>query len=103
MEPAVLQETVPYIDEFLRKFPKAIEVFPFLRDEMEKAIQVEQQTAQRARLLRILQRKFGDVPSVIVTVIESTTDDEQLETWLDDVVMADQLTDVDFGLDNSST
>jgi ElaB/YqjD/DUF883 family membrane-anchored ribosome-binding protein len=56
------------------------------------------QEALRSRkktLLRQLQGRFGDLPAEIARVIEATTNVPQLETWLDLVVKAPTLADME--------
>ena len=52
----------------------------------EAAIETRQQT-----LLRLLRRRFGDVPTNVVSAVESATDVNQLDEWLDRLVRADTL------------
>ena len=42
-------------------------------------------------LVRLLRRRFGDVPAEIVAAVESTTEADQLDQWLDRAVTADSL------------
>jgi hypothetical protein len=46
-------------------------------------------------LLRLLQRRFGELPLEIAAAIEATTSVKQLNGWLDDVVTAARLADID--------
>jgi ElaB/YqjD/DUF883 family membrane-anchored ribosome-binding protein len=57
----------------------------------------EQQEAVRARqrtLLRLLRIRFGDVPDATVAAIEACRDVEQLDAWLDRLVVAKMLAGV---------
>jgi hypothetical protein len=70
------------------------EVFEMRRtiaDELkeEGAIKKSQQT-----LIRQLKRRFGDVPDDLSSAIRATSDPEQLDTWLDEVVTAETLEEV---------
>lgn len=56
------------------------------RGEQRAAVRTRQQT-----LIRLLRRRFGDVPRGIVRAVESTTDVAQLDDWLDRLVVADTL------------
>ena len=56
------------------------------RGRTEAAIQARQQT-----LLRLLRRRCGDVPTTVVTAVESTTSLDQLDDWLDRFVAAERL------------
>jgi predicted transposase YdaD len=55
----------------------------------EGAIKKSQQT-----LIRQLKRRFGDVPDDLSSAIRATSDPEQLDTWLDEVVTAETLEEV---------
>ena len=48
-------------------------------------------------LLRLLQRRFGEIPEDLVTIIEETKDQARLDGWLDQVVTVDRLEDVGIG------
>jgi predicted transposase YdaD len=52
----------------------------------EAAVATRQQT-----LLRQLHRRFGDVPSKLISAVEATTDVDQLDKWLDGLVTASTL------------
>ena len=54
--------------------------------QTEAAIETRQQT-----LIRQLRRRFGDVPVSVVSAVESTTDVNQLDDWLDRLVTDDTL------------
>ena len=56
----------------------------------EAAIETRQQT-----LVRQLRRRFGDVPASAVSAVEATTDVEQLDTWLDRLVTASTLDELE--------
>ena len=62
-----------------------------IADELkeEGAIRKSQQT-----LIRLLKRRFGDVPNEVTSTIRATDDAEQLATWLDQVVTAETLDEV---------
>ena len=48
-------------------------------------------------LLRLLRHKFGALPESVVRQVEMTTDPEQLEHWLDQVLDANSLAAMKFG------
>ena len=56
----------------------------------EAAIETRQQT-----LVRQLRRRFGAVPPGVATTVESTTDAKQLDDWLDRLVTADTLDELE--------
>jgi hypothetical protein len=51
----------------------------------------------RETLLRLLKRRFGNVPAAASATIRTTDDPEQLDEWLDQVVTAATLDDVGIG------
>jgi hypothetical protein len=55
----------------------------FDRGRQESAIATRQQT-----LLRLLRRRFGEVPAAVEAVINATKDIPRLDAWLDQVVTA---------------
>ncbi len=55
----------------------------------EGAIKKSQQT-----LIRLLKRRFGDVPDELSSAIRATSDPEQLDEWLDRFVTAETLEEV---------
>jgi ribosomal protein S4 len=70
-----------------------------LKDEgrLEGEIRGRQQealAARRAILLRQLRKKFKKVPRKVATRIAATTNLQELESWLDNVVAAATLADV---------
>jgi hypothetical protein len=50
----------------------------------------------RDAFLRLLRNKFKKVPDSIVAEVEGTTDHQQLESWLDAILTARQITDIPF-------
>lgn len=62
------------------------------RGERNAAITTRQQT-----LVRLLIRRFGEVPTSMTDTVRATRDVEQLDRWLDQFVTADRLEDFDFG------
>ncbi|MEM7535656.1 MAG: hypothetical protein AAF639_25995 [Chloroflexota bacterium] len=68
--------------------PEVIEQLPSVHKTF---IQKSQQ-----RLIRLLKRKFGEVPHEIINMIEQTDDDQQLDEWMDEVVDVDALDEMTF-------
>jgi hypothetical protein len=50
--------------------------------------------ARRNTLLRLLRKRFGDLPAEIIERIGATNDIEQLDTWLDRVLTASSIEDM---------
>jgi hypothetical protein len=110
MKHLIREETWPIIDQFFQEMPEAIGKLPTFQEALAESLrqgfqqgekqgekQGEQQGEQRM-LVRQLHRKFTPVPKGIVQHIEATTDLEQLDDWLDQVISAKKLTDIDFNL-----
>jgi hypothetical protein len=62
-----------------------------LQDEgrRQEAVQARQQT-----LLRLLRRRFGDVPKATAAAVKGCKDVKQLDTWLDNFATANALADL---------
>lgn len=56
----------------------------------EAAVETRQQT-----LVRQLRKRFGDVPRGVVRAVESTIDVARLDDWLDRLVTADTLDELE--------
>lgn len=56
----------------------------------QAAVQTRQQT-----LVRQLRKRFGDVPRDVVDTVQSTTDIDQLDEWLDRLVTVDTLEELE--------
>lgn len=96
MELKIHDETWPYIDEFFRTVPEAMQKVPTFQEALEaNERQVILQT-QRRTLLRFLHHRFGELPANVAQMIEKTTDSAQLDQWMDQVFDADSLRDMNF-------
>ena len=60
------------------------------KGERKAAIQVRQQT-----LVRQLRRRFEEVPAEIVRAVQATRDIDRLDQWLDRLVVASSLDEVE--------
>lgn len=60
-----------------------------MEGRQEEAVRSRQQT-----LLRLLRKRFGDVPEAVAEQVNATRDIGQLDAWLDGVVTAARLDDV---------
>jgi len=58
---------------------------------MERGAQKAGLLTRRQTLVRLLHRRFGSVPSDVVSVVETTDDVDQLDDWLDRLVTAQTL------------
>ena len=101
MEPQIRDETLAYANEFFRQRPEfmwKLSIFQDALAERQKIAvqQAEQQGEQRRlqkTLIRQLRRKFVSIPESVVQKIEDTSDIEQLDTWLDQIITAKSLAD----------
>ncbi len=108
MKHQIREETWPIIDQFFQEMPEAIGKLPTFQEALastqrQSIQQGLQQGVQQGALgnehrlvIRQLHRKFPQVPSVLVQQIEATSDMGQLDHWLDQIVLANELADIDF-------
>lgn len=93
-------ETRPYIDEFFRAYPEEIQHVSVFRKELDQMFaQGEERGEERAKqasLLRLMRRKFGELPSAVVEQVETTKDGDQLDQWFDQAIDANSLSELDF-------
>lgn len=95
MELTIQEETWPYIDEFFRNVPEALRKVPTFQEVLsETALE-----SQRKTLIRVLRHKFDELPELILQLIAETSDSEQLNTWLDQALDVNLLTDIEFVLE----
>ncbi len=100
MKHQIREETWPIIDQFFQEMPEAIGKLPTFQEALAST---QRQSLQQGALgnehrlvIRQLHRKFTQVPSVLVQQIEATSDMEQLDNWLDQIMLANELADIDF-------
>ena len=116
MKHQIREETWPIIDQFFQDMPEAIGKLPTFQEALastqRQSIQLGleqglqqglQQGLKQGTLgnehrlvIRQLHRKFTQVPSVLVQQIEATFDMQQLDNWLDQIMLANELADIDF-------
>ncbi len=53
---------------------------------------------RRQTLVRLLRKRFGKVPSAVVSVVEATEDVDQLDKWLDRFATAQTLEELGIGV-----
>jgi hypothetical protein len=94
MKHLIREETWPIIDQFFQEMPEAIEKLPTFQDALTESMR----QGEKRTLIRQLHRKFTRVPKGIVQHIETTTDLGQLDNWLDQVISAKKLTEIDFNI-----
>lgn len=110
MATKIRPETLRYIDEFFRDAPDFLDDVPFIQEKMadygqqrerrgeRRGKQEGEQHARQQILLSLLRKKFASVPQYVVHQVESTTDQEQLTSWLEQILSANTLQEMGFGL-----
>jgi len=110
MKHQIREETWPIIDQFFQEMPEAIGKLPTFQETLaESQKQALQQGLQQGEhqgalynehrlLIRQLHRKFSEVPNSLVQQIESNSDIKQLDNWLDQIMLAKKLVEIDFNL-----
>ena len=62
------------------------------RGERRAGMRIRRQT-----LIRLLRRRFGDIPPEVVSAVEATDNVDQLDNWLDRLVTARTLDELGIG------
>ncbi len=104
MRHKIREETWPIIDQFFKETPEAIGKLPTFQEALTTTLkQGKQQGLQQGQqmgeqqgalhnehriVLRQLQHRFKQVPNGIVQQIEATSDLDQLDEWLDQIIAA---------------
>ena len=65
---------------------------------MERGAQKAGLLTRRQTLVRLLSKRFGKVPSAVVSVVEATDDVDQLDDWLDRLVTVQTLEQLGIGV-----
>jgi hypothetical protein len=103
----IREETWPVIDQFFREMPEAIGKLPTfqeaLAESQRQSVQDGIQQGEQRTLIRQLRRKFTQVPKNVVQKIESTSDIEQLDSWLDQIILANDLAEIDFKIPSQNS
>ena len=90
------EETWPYIDEFFRTVPEAMQKVPTFQEALEASERQGILQTQRRTLIRFLHHKFGELPDYVLQMIEETIDSTKLDQWMDQVFDATTLADMAF-------
>ena len=98
MKMVISEETWPYIDQFFREMPEALQKLPSFRDALDES-KAEGEAegvlhTQRQTLLHILRHKFGELPEHVTQRIAETGDRTQLVRWLDQALDATTLAEL---------
>jgi len=103
MKPKIHEDTIPYIDRYFRELPEQMWKIGVIREALaESAWHGHQEGKDEGKhwgalhtqhriLIRQLQRKFSPIPDSVIKKIESTNNIDQLDNWLDQVIVADSL------------
>jgi hypothetical protein len=99
----IREDTWPIIDQFFREMPEAIGKLPTfqeaLADRLKEGKEIgEQQGAlhhAHQTVFRQLQHRFNQVPNGIVQQIEASSSLEQLDQWLDQIIAAKKLEEIE--------
>ncbi len=115
MKPEIKEETWSYIDRFFQEMPEAMTKLPTVQQSVQKTVEEAVQKAvqeavqkaakkaaqeaslesQKRVLIRQLRRKFASVPKKVVQKIEATDDLDQLDNWLDQIIVAESLAETE--------
>ncbi len=53
-------------------------------------------SARQHTLIRLLEKRFGEIPDAISSIVSATDDVQRLDGWLDQIVTVTSLSDFDF-------
>ncbi|MEK8017128.1 MAG: hypothetical protein VSS75_009685, partial [Candidatus Parabeggiatoa sp.] len=114
MKPDIKEETWSYIDRFFQEMPDAMTKLPTVQEAVQQSVQkavqealqkaaqeavqkvAQEASAEKKRvLIRQLRRKFASVPNKVVQKIEATDDLDQLDNWLDQIIVAESLAETE--------
>ncbi|RKZ74932.1 MAG: hypothetical protein DRQ57_09215 [Gammaproteobacteria bacterium] len=100
MKHLIREETWPVIDQFFRETPEAMGKLPTFQEVLTSAqrhsLQQGELATEHRLVIRQLHRKFPQVPKGLLQHIEMTSDIEQLDNWLDQIMFAKELAEIDF-------
>jgi hypothetical protein len=97
MKPVLTEETWKAIDEFFRQTPEAPGKLPSLQEAMQEVLAEERLHERQRTIIRLLRHKFPEVSEEVEQRIEATEDPERLDAWLDHILDADTLAEVERG------
>jgi hypothetical protein len=107
MKHVIHDDTWPFIDEFFREVPEAMGKLPTFQEvllqklregKLEGKLEGEKIGIQNT-LIRQLTLKFDTLPESIITTIQHTEDIKRLEHWLDQVIIAKTMDEINFNVD----
>ena len=68
----------------------------YAEELIERGMRTAEITARQQTLVRLLEKRFGALPSTVLAIVSATRDCAQLDTWLDQVVVAQNIGDFHF-------
>lgn len=89
MKVEIREDTWPYIDEFFRSVPEALQKV----STVQEALDEREQRGIRQSILRVLRHKFGALPANVIQMIEAIHNVEQLEQRLERALDSTSLSD----------
>jgi hypothetical protein len=95
MRPVLTEDTWKAIDEFFRQTPEAPEKLTSWQEVIAESEQRGAQQTLKQTLLRLLHHKFSEVPGKVAQQIEATEDPERLNEWIDRILDAKTLADME--------
>ncbi|EDN70264.1 hypothetical protein BGP_1042 [Beggiatoa sp. PS] len=98
MKYQIREETWPVIDQFFREMPEAIGKLPTFQEALASTQKQGIQQGVHHVVIRQLRRKFPQISTGLVQHIEATSDMDQLDNWLDQIMSANELAEIDFNI-----
>ena len=103
MEQLMNKEVLQVMNEVFRRKPQFfMENFSFFRETLDESTRRSEEAgfkhgrlrSEQQTLIRQLRRKFKEVPAAVVRRVERTNDRKQLESWLDQILSANSLAEM---------
>ncbi|OQY45189.1 MAG: hypothetical protein DRR08_09625 [Candidatus Parabeggiatoa sp. nov. 2] len=89
------EDTRHYLNQYFLEMPEEMTKIPTFQDALAISERRAAVRTIRNTLIRQLHRKFAPVPDNVVQKIETANNLEQLDNWLDQIVIADSLADTE--------
>jgi len=99
------EAVIPYIERYFQAYPEDLKrlsvTHALLTEQLQRGRQEGRQEGMQQGiqqlLLRQLRQKFTPLPDAVTQRVEATTNLEQLETWLTEVILANSLAETELG------
>jgi hypothetical protein len=96
----IREETWVLIDQFFKETPEGFSKVKSLQenlmDKWNEGLEKGELKNARHSLIRLLSKKFTDVPESMIKQIEQTDDLSRLQDWFDEAIMATQIETITF-------